>query len=114
MESPVVTDVSHIQDLDTIFGNEEAINILQEELFVWVRHQPAQTPSSTPKVLQYSESDLNKFQGMPREPAGILLYGPNRTGKTSLCTSAVKDSGRTLLNLTTNDLCNRLVGDSEK
>ncbi|KAL9004712.1 MAG: hypothetical protein Q9188_002487 [Gyalolechia gomerana] len=113
-ESFVVTDKSHIQDLETIFGNEEAINILQDGLFVWVRHQPAQTPSSTPKALQYSESDLNEFQGMPREPAGILLYGPNGTGKTSLCTSAVKDSGRTLLNLTTNDFCSRLVGDSEK
>ncbi|KAL9028601.1 MAG: hypothetical protein Q9196_003061 [Gyalolechia fulgens] len=114
VESFIVTDMSGIQPIETIFGNDEVIAILRAVLSIWVRPQPSQTSSSSPRASQYSSEILDKRQFMPRQSGSILLHGPNGTGKTSLCKSAVKESGRKLLQLMCNDLCSKLAGDTEK
>ncbi|KAL8944146.1 MAG: hypothetical protein Q9216_000651 [Gyalolechia sp. 2 TL-2023] len=115
VESFVVTDLSHVRSLDTIFGNEAAIADIRASLFVWVDPRPSKPPQLPSELAwDFTAEQWDIIRGSRAQSDGVILYGPSGTGKTTLLLAAVKESGRTLLSLTKNDLCSKWFGDSEK
>ena len=100
MDEVVDTDQCVDTDFDSICGQEQAKNMLQESIFLPL-HRP----------------DL--FTGIRSGSKGILLFGPPGTGKTMLVRAVISAASRnsipiTFFNLSAASLVSKYVGESEK
>ncbi|KAI4166771.1 MAG: hypothetical protein LQ343_007773 [Gyalolechia ehrenbergii] len=98
VEASVITDTSSALPLRSYIGNETAKRTLKAYLL------PESTFATTGDVKSLGCCGASS----------VLLFGPNGTGKTSMCLSAAKDSGRTFFQLTNSVLSTGIVGNSEK
>ncbi|CCD14043.1 unnamed protein product [Trypanosoma congolense IL3000] len=100
-EEGLVGDIVNFEDIDTSFGDIGGLDDVKTALIEHVKW-----PFTRPEL----------FEGntLRSHPKGILLYGPPGTGKTLLARSLAKELGCTFINVKSESLFSKWVGDTER
>lgn len=100
-ESDMAENVVNLDKIDETFndvGGLESIKATLTEHIVWPFKNPALFTGKT----------------MRSHPKGVLLYGPPGTGKTLLARALAKELGCSFINVSTESIFSKWVGDTEK